>query len=151
MTTRTTHDFRFLKLLLRLQVFMLRRGMMGQASESLMVITTTGRKTGRRHSTPISYLRDGEAIFAINPRGRSNWYKNVLANPAVTLNIRGRDIQARGERVTDEAEIVRIFEQYRTMQPTTFPRLFGVPVDAPEDARQKARNSRRFVRFHPVD
>ena len=151
MTARPTRDFRFLKLLLRLQVFMLRRGMMGQASESLMVITTTGRKTGKQHSTPIGYLRDGDRMIAINPRGRSNWYKNVLANPAVTLNIKGRDIQARGEHLTDEAEIDRLFELYRTTKPDVVRRLFGVPVDAPEEALTQARDSRRFVRFQSVD
>jgi deazaflavin-dependent oxidoreductase (nitroreductase family) len=151
MTTRTTRDFRFLKMLLRLQVFMLRRGMMGKASDALMVITTTGRKTGRQHSTPIGYLQDGDMFIAINPQGRSNWYKNVLANPAVTLNIKGRDIPAEGAQFTDEAEIARLFDLYRTQQPTTFPRLFGVPVNAPADALQRARETRRFVRFQPED
>ena len=48
----------FMKAAMNAQVWMLRRGLMGSMSDQIMVITVTGRKSGRRYSTPIGFLRD---------------------------------------------------------------------------------------------
>ena len=140
-----------MKAMLALQVFLLRRNWMGSMGEYIMALTTTGRTSGRRISTPIGYLRDGDTIFAINPYGRSNWFKNMLANPAVELAIQGQTCKAYGELISDPAEIARVFELYRQWQPAVFPRLFGITADAPQDQRIEARDSRKFVRFSLVN
>ncbi len=145
--SQTTPNYRFLKFIFGLQNFLLRHNLMGRAGDYLMVVTTTGRKTGKKHSTPIGYLRDGDAIIAINPHGRSNWYKNLLVNPAVTLTVKGEDLSTQAEEVTLQGAIDRLFELYRQQQPKNFPRLFGVAADAPPDELDKARDSRRFIRF----
>jgi deazaflavin-dependent oxidoreductase (nitroreductase family) len=140
-----------IKALLRFQVFMLRRNMMGKMSDFIMVVTVTGRKSGKSYSTPIGYLRDGHNFIGINPGGVGNWFKNLSANPQVMLNVRGKDLKAHAEIVTDAAEIDRLFDLYRMqVAPATFPRLFGVAHDAPEAELMKARDSRRYVKFIPL-
>src|SRR6266704_3091393 len=48
------------------------------ASEELR-ITVTGRKTGREHSTPVWFVREGKTILLLPVSGSKNqWYKNVL-------------------------------------------------------------------------
>jgi deazaflavin-dependent oxidoreductase (nitroreductase family) len=58
---------------------------------SLLLITTTGRKTGLRHTTPAAYALDGERIllFASNAGASSDpaWYRNLVADPAVTIEL----------------------------------------------------------------
>ena len=92
---------------IRVQVWMQLHGLMGSLAAEIMVITVTGRKTGRQYSTPIGYLRDGETIIALS-RG-SNWYKNAVATGRAQIEIRQQKIAVRAEAVTDQAERERIF------------------------------------------
>ena len=85
------------KWILRLQVWMLRCRVVPAFNKQSMVINTTGRKTGRPQSVPIDFVRDGTAIVALNMGGKSNWYRNALANPRVTLEIDGSVLPACAE------------------------------------------------------
>jgi deazaflavin-dependent oxidoreductase (nitroreductase family) len=132
---------------MQFQVFLLRRNWIGPMGQALMVITTTGRKTGQQFSTPIGYLRDGAEVIALSVGGRSHWYQNLLRQPNVILNIQGRDYAAQAQAVTEPHERRRIFELYQREQAQLFTRLFGVPVDAPAPQLEHALATRHFVRF----
>ncbi|SNS55088.1 deazaflavin-dependent oxidoreductase, nitroreductase family [Streptosporangium subroseum] len=55
----------------------------------LLLLTTTGARTGTRHTTPLGYLPDGERMLIIASAGGAPthpaWYHNLLANPRVTV------------------------------------------------------------------
>ncbi|EKX65337.1 nitroreductase family deazaflavin-dependent oxidoreductase [Streptomyces ipomoeae] len=56
----------------------------------LILLTTTGARTGNPHTTPLGYLPDGDGtILVIASAGGSprhpDWYRNVVANPRVTI------------------------------------------------------------------
>jgi len=56
----------------------------------LILLTTTGARTGTRHTTPVGYLPDGgDRILVIASAGGSprhpDWYRNLLAHPRVTV------------------------------------------------------------------
>ena len=136
----------FAKLAFSMQAFLLKRGWMGPAGNFLMAITTTGRKSGKQFTVPIGYLNDGEAIIAMNPTGNTNWMKNVEANGEALLHIKGQSMPMQGKLVSDPVEKRRIFDIYK-QTPDTFPRYFGVTVDAPERELNAALNKAHFVRF----
>jgi len=76
----------------RFMVFMWRLGlgswvnMWPQGSGQIMVITHTGRKTGLRRRTPVNYaLVDGELYCTAGFGPRTDWYRNILANPQVEV------------------------------------------------------------------
>jgi deazaflavin-dependent oxidoreductase (nitroreductase family) len=56
-----------------------------------MVLTTTGRRTGKRHSTPVLYLEEGDRYIVVASNyGRARhpaWSYNLLANPGATIQI----------------------------------------------------------------
>jgi deazaflavin-dependent oxidoreductase (nitroreductase family) len=135
------------KFALNLQVFLLRRNWMGPAGNFIMVITTTGRKTGKQYARPITYIADGDTYIGTNT-GLSNWYKNILVNPDVTLDIKGKRLKARCMPANSPEEKRAIFEIFRREQAANFVRIFGLPADSPEEALFKARDSRVYVRFH---
>lgn len=139
----------FNKILLALQVFLLRRGWMGDADKILMVITTTGRKSGKKFSTPIGYLRDGDDVIALTTEGSTNWWRNVTASGEATLEIKGETLNVRASVVTDEAERQRIFALYKK-DVKYFKINFRVELDAPEDELQAALKSRTFMRFKKI-
>ncbi len=57
----------------------------------LLLLTTTGAKTGRKHTTPTVYLVDGDrlAVFAAKAGAPTNpdWYHNLVANPRATVEV----------------------------------------------------------------
>lgn len=140
----------FAKAMMRFQAFLLRRNWLGAMGEEVMVITVAGRKSGKTYSTPIGYLREGEALLALSGNGGSQWYKNLLHRPEAAVNVRGRELRVRAEAVTDPAERRRIFALYQRERAKNFKLLFGVPVDAPAAALEQALATRVFVRFHPL-
>jgi len=73
----------------------------------LLLLHTTGAKTGREHVTPVMYRKvDGGfavfASFAGQPRNPA-WFHNLVANPEVQAEIGTQTVRLRA-RVTDDAE-----------------------------------------------
>ena len=57
----------------------------------LLLLTTTGRQTGRTHTTPVMYLAEGGdyCVFATKAGApqHPSWYLNLVANPRVTVEV----------------------------------------------------------------
>jgi len=69
------------------------------------LLTVTGRRSGKRRRRPIRAIRDGSTLYGVAILGdRSDWLRNLRANPRATarLGIRTREITLR--EVTDTAE-----------------------------------------------
>lgn len=63
----------------------------GMHRDRLLLLTTTGARTGREHTTPVMFVRAGERLLVIAAAGGApahpDWYRNLVANPAVTVEI----------------------------------------------------------------
>ncbi|MEU9736454.1 nitroreductase/quinone reductase family protein [Streptomyces sp. NPDC048002] len=86
----------------------------------LALLTTTGAKSGKDTTTPITYFRDGERILLIASNfGRAKhpaWFHNVRANPLATLEIGTETLTARAT-ITEGDERHRLFTQVVAQQP----------------------------------
>lgn len=52
----------------------------------ILILTTTGRKTQKTHHTPVEYfLHEGQYYIISGFGDQTDWYKNIMANPQVTL------------------------------------------------------------------
>jgi hypothetical protein len=71
----------------------------------LMVITLTGRKTGRIYRQPVSYVDDGDTL--LTPGGGA-WTRNLREDTAVPARVNGKTVQLRPELVRDPDEVVRL-------------------------------------------
>ncbi len=82
-------------------------GILGRrlVDNDMLLLATTGRRTGNRHEVPLLYLLDGEAPIVIASWGgrdrHPEWYLNLLADPAVEVQIRDRRFTARAEALTE--------------------------------------------------
>lgn len=71
-------------------------GLVGRrmVDNDMMLLTTTGRVTGRRHTVPLLYLKDGDSLVVIASWGGRpddpEWYANLVSDPSVTVQVRGR-------------------------------------------------------------
>jgi F420H(2)-dependent quinone reductase len=75
----------------------------------VVLLTTTGRKTGKPRAWPLLAVRDGDKyVFAGSNSGHDRhpaWYLNLTADPAVTIEDRGRTLRGKARVVTgDERE-----------------------------------------------
>lgn len=74
-----------------------------------MILTTTGRRTGLRRRVSVNYAPGNGSVFCVSGWGtRSNWYRNLLANPEVEVWIPGGRWVGRAEPVSDSADAVEV-------------------------------------------
>lgn len=71
-----------------------------------LLLTTIGRKTGKRHTTPLIYRKQGDAYTVIASKGGDDdppqWYVNLQANPKVEVQVLGDRFGARAHTATPE-------------------------------------------------
>ncbi|MBM4405448.1 MAG: nitroreductase family deazaflavin-dependent oxidoreductase [Chloroflexi bacterium] len=99
----------FAKLLLRSPLHFL-------MSSRVLLITVTGRKSGRRYTTPVEYTRQGSLVTIVSRNDRS-WWKNVSAKHQVRLQLRGRSVTGNAQLFSDDtAAIARCLQrQYKKL------------------------------------
>lgn len=68
----------------------------GLISGSAMLITCTGRGSGKEYTKPINYVRDKDELLAVGSREHP-WWRNLLGGARVMLRGRGRDVKGIGE------------------------------------------------------
>jgi len=77
----------------------------------VLLLTTTGRKSGLLRVIPLQYEEVSGAYYIASARGQgADWFKNILANPQVHVQIRDREFDALAEPVTDPARIADFIE-----------------------------------------
>ena len=77
----------------------------------VLLLTTTGRKSGLPRVTPLQYEKANDDFYIASARGiEADWYKNILANPQVHVQIREQEFDALAEPVTDPARIADFIE-----------------------------------------
>lgn len=68
-------------------------------------LTTTGRRTGRPHRIEIWFEAGDDVVYMLaGDAQRSDWVRNILANPDVTLEVAGRTLATRARVVDDPDE-----------------------------------------------
>jgi len=118
-------------------------------SANLMLVYYTGRKTGKAYRQPVSYVRDGETLLT---PGGGRWTLNLANGRPVRLRLRGREVAARAELVSDAAEVERLLGVITTKNPTAG-RFIPMPRRpdgslVPEALDGALRHGFRIVRWH---
>jgi deazaflavin-dependent oxidoreductase (nitroreductase family) len=70
-----------------------------EAEAALVLLTTTGARTGKAHTTPVCVQDDGNRLIVAGTMGgrpmHPQWYRNLLANPELTVEYRGNVYRAK--------------------------------------------------------
>jgi F420H(2)-dependent quinone reductase len=99
-----------LKAMVSVGVFLYRLtgGGIGGKVQSLpvLLLTTTGRKSGKTRTVPVGFLRDGSAyvIIASNAGLPQNpaWFLNLKSHPEATIQVKRQHIQVKAETANPE-------------------------------------------------
>jgi len=76
----------------------------GSAGMPILLLTTTGRKTGRPRTTPLLYVTDGENIVVVASNGgrprHPQWWLNLEKNPEAEVQVRNEKRRVKAEEAT---------------------------------------------------
>ncbi len=87
---------------------------------NLLLLTTTGAKSGQPRVAPLAYSTDGDRLVVLASKGGAptnpDWYFNLLANPIVTVEVGSERYQARAI-VAEGQERERLFAHHVELMP----------------------------------
>jgi deazaflavin-dependent oxidoreductase (nitroreductase family) len=90
------------------------------AGRRLILLTTTGARSGQPRTAPLAFTRDGEHYVVIASKGGSpthpDWYHNLIKTPIVTIETGAETFQARA-RVAEGEERERLFNAQAALMP----------------------------------
>lgn len=119
----------------------------------MLVITHTGHKSSLPHHTIVEYhMLDGVkyAPCAFGPR--SDWYKNITADPRVTIQTAHGTESVTAVRVTNDLELLAVYDLFmRRDAPLTCWYLDSLGIQ-PDQQDVIAKKDRIYwIRFDPTD
>ncbi len=110
----------------------------GLLGDRFLLLTHTGRKTGRLHQAVVEVVqhdRASETFYAVSGWGeKSNWYKNIMAHPQVTIQVGSGRYLAMAEVVSPE-QGAQIILEYARKHPLALRELSWImhyPLDGSE-------------------
>ncbi len=144
-------ESKFMRAVYRLPVLFYRLGFGPLVGKLFMILTTTGRKSGLPRQTAIEYHQFNRRIYVYSAWGeRSDWYKNTLADPKVTIQT-GNNVQSASAHrlITDEEYAAA----YQAAAADSFIRAASVLVGFRLSEEEFLRNKSRFtlIAFDPAD
>lgn len=84
--------------------FILRTPLLHRAvSAKILLITFTGRKSGKTYTTPVSYLQEGNTVTMFT---HSRWWKNLAGGAPVMMRIRGKTMNGTATAVPDDTDAI---------------------------------------------
>ena len=120
----------------------------------VLLLTTTGRKSGLPHITPLQYEAVEGKIMVVAARGRqADWVRNIVANPEVNVRIKSRHFAGRAETVTDPVQIADFLALRLRRHPTVIGlilRMAGLPANPTRIQLEEYASRRVLVVIQPV-
>jgi deazaflavin-dependent oxidoreductase (nitroreductase family) len=121
----------------------------GLMDADTMLVTMTGRKTGKPITTPVNYVQEGNTLWVTSKRERT-WWRNLRGGAAATLVLKGNSVAARGEAIENDDDVAAGFTHYFELRPkhaSTFHVKLG--MDGKPDAASLSElvKSRLIVKF----
>lgn len=115
---------------------------------TLLLLTTTGRRTGKPHTVPVMYIADGDRLIVLATYGGQEffpaWYHNLTSQPEATVQIERRHFKVRAAEASGEeyqrlwtfvVGQVPLFEGYRKKLQRRIPIMILHPDTEPSEGR----------------
>ena len=131
--------------------WVLRSPLHGMLSNGMLLLTVTGRKTGKQYTTPVEYFREDGNLWVMTSRDRT-WWRNLKGGAKVSLLLKRKPVTARAELDLDEKAVeARMYEYIKHMPRAAKP--LGIHMEnGNADAEDIARiaKDRLFVRLQLI-
>lgn len=101
-------------------------GVRSLLGKGFMILTVTGAKSGKRYTTPVQYVREGDRLLVLSQRMRK-WWRNIPARPEVEVVLRGDTIRARARLAQGDEARAAIRTVLRGDRRTA--KFYGITID----------------------
>ena len=128
--------------------WVLRSPFHGLLSGGMMLITVTGRRTGRKYTTPVGFYEKDDNLWVLTSRDRT-WWKNTQNGAPVELLMKRRHMKGYAEPELEEISVrERLLEYVRFVPASTKPMGIRVVDKKPNtDDIARVAKERLFVRI----
>jgi deazaflavin-dependent oxidoreductase (nitroreductase family) len=128
--------------------WVLRSPLHGMLSNGMMLITITGRKTGKKYTTPVGYYFEGDSMWVITSRERK-WWRNLEGGAKVDMLLKRKPSHGFAETDLDEKSVeARMVEYLRHVPQAAKPMKIRVEngIPNPQDIAETAKE-RLFIKI----
>jgi len=145
----------FFKWFFKIPILQYKLGMGWMVGKYVLLLTTTGCKSGKPRYTPLEYLYDEEKDvyrIAAGWGGHTDWYRNLRKNPNVSVQVGGRKFNTIAEPASDEevAEYMMTVSQRHPRMDRVWNRWSDKPVNGTFESYVYAANFFPSVWLRPV-
>jgi deazaflavin-dependent oxidoreductase (nitroreductase family) len=121
----------------------------------VLLLTTTGRRSGLMRVTPLQYEEVEDVIYIGSMRGeRADWFRNIVADPHVQVRVKNRRFHGLAESITDPARIA----DFLALRLERHPRMIGamlraegLPPSPDRSHLERYAANRAMVAIRPVE
>jgi deazaflavin-dependent oxidoreductase (nitroreductase family) len=121
----------------------------------LLLLTTTGRKSGLKRTTPLQYeVINGEYYLGSARGTKADWYRNILVNPNVEIRVKSLQFQGIARTTTNPAEIVDFLEVRLERHPRMLGAMLrseGLPSNPKREELEKFAQNSALVIVRPLN
>jgi len=129
-------------------IYRITNGRLGSrmGKQSVLLVHTIGRKSGKPYTTPLSFYRDGGNYLIVGSNwGKENppdWFLNLMQHPQTTIQVKGKTLQVEAYQAEGEdyqrlwAVVTKKNSQYLEYQKTTT-RQIPILILTPESKSEK--------------
>jgi deazaflavin-dependent oxidoreductase (nitroreductase family) len=121
---------------------LLRSPFHGMVSNTLLLLTFTGRKSGKRYTIPVTYGRQGDMVTVFTSH---TWWKNLMGGAPVQVEIKRVRLNGTAQAISDDAPVIAAQFLADLRANPTLAKSYHIPLDAAgeldaEAVRQMAAN-----------
>jgi deazaflavin-dependent oxidoreductase (nitroreductase family) len=120
----------------------------------IVLLTTTGRKSGKKRVTPLQYEKIGEDYYLGAARGlKADWVRNIQSNPQVELRVGAKHFHGAAEIVIDPSRFADFIEVRLERHPRLIGMIMekahGLPKRPSREQLEELAKNEAFVIVHP--
>ena len=111
---------------------LLRSPLHGLLSQSTMLMTYPGRKSGKVYSTPMNYVRTREAgaeVLLTTSYRQRTWWRNLCGGAQVVVKVQGKDLKAQAEAIEDDPKVAEALGRFLQLVPS-WAKYYQVKLDS---------------------
>ncbi len=141
------------QMLWKAPIYLVRLGLAPVVGHHLLLITHTGRKSGLPRRTMVEYhMLDGKKYVPCAFGRKAQWYRNMEVDPRVTLQSAHGTEGATAVRVTDDKELIAVYELFKRRDPPLLNWYMNSLDIRHEHADILAKKERIYwIRFDPIN
>ena len=139
-----------MRFLVRTPVLLYRLGLGGLIGKHTLLLTTTGRRTGLPRVVPLDYQQEGDTLYLIAEQGTgSPWYRNLVANPEVEVQVGSRKARGVATPLADSQEKAHVLKLFARRSARLAERYYGIPRGASDEELLQLAPQRAVVAVRP--